>query len=150
MINSPVYFIITTFVRKSKLIHSKLWINPNQTYDTLLNPFMVWVHQFTTQIGRHLGSFNMRKQVVQWRTNHQTKLKVFFEELWANFRYGFLKETGWTNDIHHMNYSRKIWLKIREKYHDVKNNNQTHTVTISVGISFSSINNSPIFAKEQL
>lgn len=81
------------------------------TYDSLLNPFVMGVHEFTAQINGHLRSFDVGEQIVQRWTHNQSKFEFFFEEFRTDFGYGLLKESRRSNHIHHMDDAREEWLR---------------------------------------
>lgn len=82
------------------------------TYDSLLNPFMMRVHELAAQVQCHLWPFDVRKQIVQRWTHNQSKFEFFLEKFWTDFGDGFLKESRRSYHVHHMNDTREIWLQI--------------------------------------
>lgn len=88
------------------------------TYNSLLDPFVMRIHQFTAQILCHLGSFNVSEQIIQCCTHNQSKFEFFFEKFWANFGNCFLKESSWSNNVNNMNDSRKECLEISKQMND--------------------------------
>lgn len=85
------------------------------TYDSLLDPLVMRIHQFTAQIHCHLRPFDVRKQIVQRRTHNQPEFEFLFEEFRTDLGYGLLKEPRRPYHVHHMNDSRKIWLEIEHR-----------------------------------
>lgn len=81
------------------------------TYNSLLYPFMMGVKQRPTDVVCELGWMNEHMKLFHLCAYYHFESKLVFEELWTNFRNGFLKESGGSKDINALNKSREKWLK---------------------------------------